>query len=123
MIQRGPTTLQMGHWRLNPSGRRAFWSHTASLLLAVLYINTCIVEAPCLVPKCPASRPHLILLEALCKIPGDRRLRHNRPILNSLCLRIFSSPYRRQNKTDSHFGAIIIKSTGSPLFGSPHIGV
>src|SRR5271170_7069418 len=65
MIQRGPTTPQMGYWRPNPSGRSAFWPHTASLLLAVLYFNTCIVETPCLGSKFPASRPHLVILEAL----------------------------------------------------------
>ena len=65
MIQQGPTTPQMGYLRPNPSGRGAFRPHTASLLLAVLYFNTRIVEAPCLGPKFSASRPRLILLEAL----------------------------------------------------------
>src|SRR5271168_1865844 len=72
MIQRGPTIpINRDRWAIcSPIpiaiGRRgAFRPHTASLLLAVLYFNTCIVEAPCLEPKFPASRPRLILLEAL----------------------------------------------------------
>jgi len=60
---------QMGYLRPNPSGRSAFRPHTASLRLAVLFSNTCFVEAPCLGPKFSASRPRLVLFEALRRPP------------------------------------------------------
>src|ERR1700733_6461893 len=55
----------MGHSRPNPSGRRDFWPHTASFLLGVSYSLIRLVVTPSLGPKFPASRPRLILLEAL----------------------------------------------------------
>src|SRR5271170_1596498 len=71
MIQQGPTIpINRDRWAIcGPIpiaiGRRAaFRPHTASLRLAVLYFNTCIVEALCLGSKFPASRPRLMLLEA-----------------------------------------------------------